>query len=148
MKKKFPLAVLLALREQKEQIEEKTLAQTNAELIEVRQVLHRLAEQQRRDAELRVGQIASVRAAAEHLSWEARWKELRNVESQLEAKLGALEVKRSVELEKYVQARCERETLTELRNGHEKRWEADERLREQKAIGDMFNAKRRKRSHT
>ncbi len=145
MTRKFPLAVLLALREQREQAEERMLTQTNAQLAELRQVLRRLADQLAQLAETRLGQVQTLRLGTEILSFEARWKELRNGQAEMQSKFQALEAQRSVQLGNYLRARSDRETLTEVRDQHRKEWESYEKLREQKAIGDLFNARRKRK---
>lgn len=121
------------------------LTQTNAQLAELRQVLRRLADQLAQLAETRLGQVQTLRLGTEILSFEARWKELRNGQAEMQSKFQALEAQRSVQLGNYLRARSDRETLTEVRDQHRKEWESYEKLREQKAIGDLFNARRKRK---
>ena len=141
----FRLAVLLALREQRERAEERTLAQTNAALSDVRQVLRRIADELTRQAEGRLGQADTVRLGADLLSSDARWKELRNAEAEMHAKLQVLEAKRLAQMQDYLRVRSDRETLTQLGDQHRREWENHEKLREQKVIGDLFVARRKRR---
>ena len=147
MQRAFPLAVVLALRQQKEAAEERALMAIGARINEIRLSAGRLQQEIAKHSEARANEVQTVQSAAQHQAFEARWRALRQLQSELEKQLGSLEAKRLEQQKVFLAARRDREMLTELQGDHKAAWDAKVQAAEQKLVADAFAARRARYKH-
>ena len=142
MPRVFALAAVLSVRQQKEVAEERELAARNAELQQVRSALARLEQELALWAETRAGEVNALFPAAHHQASYAQARLLREAEADLREQLRSAEAMRAEQLSRYMEARRDREMLTDLQQKHESAWNTQLQSREQRRIDDLFAARR------
>lgn len=142
MPRSFALASVLALRQQKEEAEERALASANAQVQQAMANLARVNHERAQSASARVGEVHAVRAAAHHHASYARDKFLHEAQAELRTQLTAAETRRDEQRRLYLAARTNREMLAELKQKQMSHWDTELRVREQKRTDDLFNARR------
>ena len=141
MQRTFPLAAVLALRQQKEAAEERTLMAIGSQIHEIRISAGRLQQEIAKQNDIRAAEVRSVRSAAEHQAAEARWRTLRAMQTELGNQLQLLEAKRLEQQRSFLTARRDREMLTELQDRHKAAWDTKVQVTEQKLVADVFAAR-------
>lgn len=139
----FPLAAVLAIRQQKEETEERALGIAAAQVLETRTAIAQLQTALRDHADTRAKEALATNFAVHHQAQQARWMGLCARLTQLHEQLNLLEAKRTEQQGRYLAARRVREMLTELRQQARAAWLAESESREQKHIDDLFTARRR-----
>ena len=142
MPRTFSLAAVLALRQQKEEAEERALTAVTLQMGQVQATLRRLQQEIDQINEARAREVNSVDSGAQTRANYAKCQVLREAEQELREQLKALESDRQEQQARYLRARCDREALVELRDQREEAWQAEVRTREQKILDDLFNAHR------
>lgn len=143
MAKPFALSAVLMVREQREQVEERALAQINAKCNELRKLIGEFARHIDREAAARFTHIGTVQPAAHHLASERQLASLRSSQAELQRQLLVLEQQQKQQQEQYLAVHSGREMLTDLRKRAHEVWEKDENLREQKRLQDFFLSQRK-----
>lgn len=144
MPRTFALKAVLAVRQQKEDAEERTLASLAAQENQIRTAIARIDQELARLQVARANEVQTLQLGAQHQASFAKWKSLREAQAGLRAQLEALESRRLEQQARYLTARSDREMLTELQQKQRAAWDAETKLREQKRIDDLFNARRRR----
>ena len=142
MPRRFPLAAVLNLRQQKEEAEERVLGAITAKILDVRTALERVETELVRHRTARAAEVAGLQSAAHHVANENRWKMLGETRANLLSGLKQLEMQRSEQMKRYLTARSDREMLTELRAKQHDAWNAQLSARDAKRIADLFAARR------
>ena len=142
MPRKFPLAAVLAVREQKEEAEERALGAIGVRIAEVRAGIARIDSELLRHRDVRVAEIATLHSAAHHLATASRWRMLGEARTQLLNQCKQLDLQRSEQMTRYLVARGDREMLTELQNKQREAWNAEVENREAKRVADLFAGRR------
>lgn len=142
MTRHFPLQAVLAIREQKEAAEERTLAAIAGQIAQRRAALALLDQEIRSVQALRANPVLAVTLAAEHQAAFARIQALREARQQMQLQIEALERGRLEQQARYIATRNDREMLNELLQKQIRAWELVERRAEQKRVDDLFNARR------
>ncbi len=138
----FSLAAVLALRQRREEAEERILAALGAQRQEVEKTLLRVAHELRLWNQARASDIGSVHSGAMQQASYARYEVLCVAQSQLQEQLRSLEAQRLLQQQVYLAARSGRKMLTELQTQQRDTWEADMQRREAQRLNDLFNARR------
>ena len=141
MPRTFSLAAVLAVRRQKESAEERALAAAAVKVTESRTALDHLEEQVRQMADARARAGGTVYMAVHLHAEDARWKALGQARAHLLREIDSLETKRLEQQARYLDARRDREMLTELQQKQKIAFEAELQSREQKRIEDLFTAR-------
>ena len=142
MPRHFPLAAVLAVRQQKEDAEERALTAVLAEMNGLRVAVARAEQVMVQHANERFREVLGSHSAAHHQSSQARWTLLRNTKQSLQQQLQTLELRRAEQQVRYLKARCDREMLTELEVQGRAFWEAEQEMREAKRMDDLFASRR------
>ena len=140
----FPLRAVLRLREQKEATEERAFGAIVAELQRLGAAFADVERAIARQANDLTHSGRAVRLAAEHQALAAHLQRLRQQREHLSAQLRQTEAQRAEQQARYLAARRDRETLTELHEKHEKVWAAAQEARDRKRTDDLFAARRRR----
>ncbi len=138
----FSLAAVLALRQQKEEAEERALAAMAKQKEELQASLQRLADELTQAAATRAQEVHLVRSAAQHQAAYARYKLLYDAQAELHAQRHALEVRQREQRALHLAARTAREMLSALRSQQAAAWEKQQQVREGKRLDDLFAARR------
>lgn len=141
----FPLAAVLAVRQQKEDAEERSLLALGAQLQGIQTAIQHVQTELDLHGDTRAREIDQTHFAVHHQSGQARWANLRAALLQLQTRLRALEIQKAEQQARYLAARSDREMLTELRTTQRTAWEAELAGREAKRIMDLFAARRPRR---
>lgn len=142
MPRTFPLAAVLALREQKEQAEERALMAIGADIQQVQLALSRVRQELAQSAALRAREIETVRSGAQHQANYARHKVLYDAQADLLGQIQQLELRRRDQQAVYLAAKAAREMLTELEKQGRAAWNLEEQRRDQRRLDDLFTARR------
>lgn len=142
MPRTFTLAAVLALRQQKEEAEERALAAISAQVQQIRSALERVAQETTRHAQERAREVHSLLAAAHHQASHAQLLLLRRAQAEWNEQLDAAERLRHEQQARYVEARSQREMLSELQQQQRAAWEDELSDREQKRLDDQFASRR------
>ena len=145
MPRTFPLRAVLSLREQKEQVEERALVALTAEVRRAEASLAQLERELAQTSASRVKEVQQVHSAAHHQAIAARWRQLRAAQAEMRAQLLTLQNRRLEQQNRFISARRERETLTELQEHHARTLLIESNERERKQIEDLFAARWRQR---
>ncbi len=138
----FPLAAVLALRQQKEEAEERALAAIAKQKEELQSSLQRLQHELAQTAAARAHEVHTVCSAAQHQAAYARYKLLCDVQAELNVQMHALEVRQREQRASHLAARNAREMLSALRSQQAAVWEKEQQVREGKRLDDLFAARR------
>ena len=141
MPRHFPLTAVLAVRQQKEEAEERALGAIGAKIAEMRTAIARVEAELVRHGTMRASEISAVHSAAHHVAAGNRWKRLGETRANLLSGLQQLELQRSDQMARYLAARSDREMLTELRAKQREAWNAEVADREAKHIADLYAAR-------
>ena len=141
MPRPFPLSAVLAIRQQKEEAEERALGAIGARVAEVRAAVARIEAELVRHGAERASELSATHLAAHHVAAGNRWKMLRETRANLLNGLQKLESQRSEAMARYLAARSDREMLTELRAKQRDAWNAELADREAKQIADLYAAR-------
>lgn len=142
MPRKFPLTAVLAVRQQKEESEERALTAILAEAVGVRLAIERAELHMVQHTDDRAREVSLVHNAAHHQAHHARWTMLREHKQALLQQLQMLELRRAEQQTRYLRARSDREMLTELQIQQRASWEAELLTREAKQMDDLFASRR------
>ena len=142
MPRRFPLAAVLAIRQQKEAAEERALLAINTQIQQVQAALGRVRQELTQSAALRAREIETVRNGAQLQSNYARHNVLADAQTELVGQIQALELRRLEQQTVYLAAKAGREMLTELRQEAQTAWEIDEQKRDQRRLDDLFTARK------
>lgn len=145
MPRLFPLAAVLAIRQQKEDAEERALAAIAAEVQGMRAALAHVERELREHAAGRARDPQALHLGVHHQALEARSRALGHAKAQLSEQLQILEARRAEQQTRYLAARSAREMLTELRQAQRIAWEDEMAHREAKRVDDLFTARRLRR---
>ena len=146
MPKRFPLAAVLTVREQKETAEERALSLVNGELQRMKTALIRLEGQLAHLAATRAGERNQVLIAAHFHAVVARHDALRAQEAELRRQVKLLEGRRVEQQGRFLSARRDREMVSQLREKHEKAWNDEQQRGENKRLDDLFSVRRARSS--
>ena len=141
MPRPFPLSAVLAIRQQKEEAEERALGAIGARVTEVRAAVARIEAELVRHGAERASELSATHLAAHHVAAGNRWKMLRETRANLLNGLQQLKSQRSESMARYLAARSDREMLTELRAKQRDAWNAELADREAKQIADLYAAR-------
>ena len=141
MLRPFPLSAVLAIRQQKEEAEERALGAIGARVAEVRAAVVRIEAELVRHGAERASEVSATHIAAHHVAADNRWKMLREARANLLKCLQQLELQRREAMARYLTARSDREMLTELRAKQRDAWNAELSGREAKQITDLYAAR-------
>ncbi len=145
MAHRFPLAAVLALRQRKEEQEERALAAIATQRGQVQATLERVRHELGQEANVRAGEVGTARNGATHQVSYARYKLLSEAQQQLLIQLETLQTRRLEQQEVYVAARGGREMLTTLQQKGQSAWEAEQERRDQRRLDDLFTARHARR---
>ncbi len=138
----FTLAAVLAVRQQKEEAEERALAAIALQVQQIQLALDRLEREITQHAEVRAREVHTLLPAAHHQASHARFTMLRAAQGELRDQMEAAETLRKEQQARYRVARSNREMLTELDQQQRAAWETELKTREQKQLDDIFSARR------
>lgn len=139
---RFPLDMVLRLRQIKEDEEERSLSQILFQIAEARNTLldlHRQVEALLRRRELDIQQ--PLTAANLHISY-GQMRALENMEKDLRDQLGKLEALRIQQMKVYEAARRDRELLSGMRKKQHEQYRYEQARREQNTMDDNFGSRR------
>jgi flagellar export protein FliJ len=142
MKRHDSLTVVLAVRQRKEEVEERKLAGLGEQL------LGSVSEVQRLDAELvsltatRNGKVQQLLSGAHHHQNHAHYQHLQDQRARAVKEIQRVEMMRNEQLAIYLAARCGREVISELLQRRASEYDAERRIREQKRNEDLFLSRR------
>ena len=137
----FSLAAVLALRQQKEDSEERALAAIARQKEELQTALLRLQQELAQAASARAHEVQTVRSAAQHQAAYTRYQLLCDAQTELHTKIGALERQQREQRVLHLAARSARETLSALRTQQAAAWEKEQQARAAKRLDDLFAAR-------
>ena len=142
MLKRFPLAAVLTVREQREISEERALIAVTV-LLKQRRAAYMLLERELAQlAATRAGERNQVFLAAHFQAAAARYDHLRAQQGELHREIKLVETRRTEQQERFLGARRDREMVTQLREKHENAWQAEQQKQETKRLDDIFSARR------
>ncbi len=142
MPKRFPLAAVLTVREQKEASEERALSAIHAHLQQARSAFASLEQQVAQLAASRAVERDQLLPAVHFQAFVARHESLRLQQAELRRQINVLEARKTEQQGRFLEARCNREMVTQLREKHENAWAVEQQLRESKRLDDLFSARR------
>lgn len=142
MPRNFPLAAVLAVRQQKESAEERALTAVLAEINGVRVGIARAEQAMVQHGNDRAREVSASHSAAHHQASHARWTLLQKTRRSLEDQLRVLETRRAEQQGRYLRARSDREMLTELQVQQRAAWDAELATQEAKQMDDLFASRR------
>jgi len=138
----FSLAAVLALRQQREQQEERALTAVLHELAAGRDTVGRIeGELSRVRAEIAQMAPQSLQAVSLHERY-ARVRVLEKGLLEMRARLAELEARRDAQQQIYLAARRDRDLLDELESRQRLSFTTEANRREQKRMDDLFLARR------
>lgn len=138
----FSLAAVLALRQQREQQEERALTAVLHELAAGRDTVGRIeGELSRVRAEIAQMAPQSLQAVSLHERY-ARVRVLEEGLLEMRARLAELEARRDAQQQIYLAARRDRDLLDELESRQRLSFTTEANRREQKRMDDLFLARR------
>ena len=138
MAPKFALSAVLALRQQKEEAEERVLVLIGRELQQVRTARARVESEMVQTDQGRLGEVQQLLSGAHHHAAYARYRMLQEAAAALDKQQAALEAKRGGQQALYLKAKADREMISDLKEKQELIFEREAQRREQKRMDDLF----------
>ena len=138
----FTLAAVLALRQQKEEAEERALAALARQKEALQAALQRLRNEIAQTAASRAHEVQTVRSAAQHQAAYARFRLLCEAQAELQTQIAATEAQQHQQRALHLAARNAREMLSALKTNQAAAWEKEQQVREAKRLDDLFAARR------
>ncbi len=143
MSKKFALATVLRFRETVEERELRSLERIQQQDFLIREEIDRTnIEHEHRLRKLKSGLDAGM-SGLDLLCAREQVEILARTRNQLERLLAENKRQRSEQSRRYQQSRCDRETVSEIRDRAELQFRKEQERREQSALDDLFGARRR-----
>ena len=138
----FSLAAVLALRQQREQQEERALTAILHELAAGRDTIQRIEDELRRlHADYAQSGPQQLQAVSLHERY-ARIHVLEQGRDELLARLAEIDTRRNAQQQIYLAARRDRDLLDELKTRQRASFAVEASRREQKQMDDLFLARR------
>ena len=139
----FPLTSLLKIRKGKEALEERALAALRGEVERTRGALAQLALAAQDQAEKRAAEKQEVSSSTHHLIRAARWRDLCAQEAHLKKQLELLQARAHEQQVLFLEARRQRETVSELHEKYVKTRTLAQNIAERKLVEDLFSSRHR-----
>lgn len=139
---RFPLATVLALRQQKEEAEERVLASLAMQRQQLRDTLQRVEAELQQWTQARVRDVGAASTAAQYNMIYARLQLLAQSRVQLKGALVSMEERWRAQQQVYLGARTEREMLSSLKQQQEAAFHVAQDKNEQRRLDDLFAARR------